>query len=215
MSTLPLLGVETPPTSLRLPVGVNIWGIDPSTKRIALVILQGKGHEEPPELGWFALAVAEMDKGPYRLRELRKALVPWMARYAVVAPPTAVTVEQPFAGGDSKPGRRSVRPHPQSYYVVGVTLEAVADTFGNTECDVGVIDPMSWKADALGRGLGAAKKSQVLGWAQQHGYPGDCPECHGLGKTSDCKPIEAHDVADAAGIATCTAVRFLAGRPLR
>lgn len=215
MSTLPLLGVETPPTSLRLPVGVNVWGIDPSTKRIALVILQGRGRELPPEMGWFALAVAEMDKGPYRLRELRRELVPWMQRYAVVAPPAAVTVEQPFGGGDGGNGRKVVRPHPQSYYVVGVTLEATADTFGGTECDVGAIDPMSWKRDALGAGLGAAKKSQILGWAQQHGYPGNCPQCNGQGKTSDCRPCEAHDVADAAGIATCTAIRLLDGRPLR
>lgn len=215
MTTIPLLGVETPPTSLRLPVGTNIWGIDPSTHRIALMILQGRGMDTGPELGWFCLNVAPMDKGAYRLRELRRGLIPWMRRYAAVAPPAAVTIEQPFAGGDGTKGKRALRPHPQSYYVVGVTLEACADAFGAIECDVGLIDPMSWKRDALGEGLGAAKKSQVLGWAQQHGYPGDCPECHGQGRTSECKPCEAHDIADAGGIATCTAVRYLAGRALR
>lgn len=207
-ATLTLDGVETQPTSLRFTGAV--WGFDLSTSRIALAVLDGR-PDAPPELGWFSLDVQQLDKGPHRLRQLQDDLDPWLERIRSAAMPRLVAVEQPF-------GQGKARPQPQSYYVVAILLAKLARMLEHN-APVGVIEPTSWKKDALGEGNGFAKKGHVLRWAREHGYPGDCSKCHGL-SFKDCDPSsagdrKAHDEADAVGIATAAAVRLCGARSLR
>jgi Holliday junction resolvasome RuvABC endonuclease subunit len=199
-----LPGVELPPVSLRL--SVNLWGIDCSTRRIALGVVQGRGPAEPPEIGWFSLNLPVL-KGAARLAHLHDALPPFFSKVAAVAPPAGVLVEQPF-------GQGKARPHPQSYYVVGVVLCALGLDFGELG-PVEVVEPSSWKKYAMGEGHGFAKKPAILAWAQRTvGYPGECPTCNA--DAPDCDhACAAHDEADALGVVTCAAVRWAAGEPLR
>jgi hypothetical protein len=79
-----------------------------------------------------------------------------------------------------------------------------------------VIEPTSWKCDALGAGAGFAKKSRILAWAQQtFGYTGDCPKCHALGDKNCDAPTRAHDEADSLGVVTCATIRWCRDRALR
>lgn len=205
--TLTLPGVEIPPYSCRLAIGCNVWGFDVSTRRIALAIVQGAGADEPPEVGWFSLAIEQLGGGAPRLAGVHRTLPPWMERFAEVAPPTTVLVEQPYGAGKA-------RPHPQSYYVVGAVLLLCAVQFPRAVVDV--IDPMSWKHDALGKGSGGAKKPKILAWAKSAvGYTGDCRKCHGEGTGSCDEASAAHDEADALGVATCATVRWANAHPLR
>lgn len=207
-TALTLPGVEVPPYSCRL--DENLWGIDPSTRRIALGVIQGRSADQAPEVGWFSHEIEQFDKDPARrLARLDESLQPFLLRIGDVAPPAGVLVEQPFGQGKS-------RPHPQSYYVVGVTLAVLGRCFPDARIDV--VEPTSWKSDALGAGQGFAKKPAILGWAQATvGYPGDCPKCHGQGgpKTPCDHACRAHDEADCLGVATCAAVRWQHARRLR
>lgn len=201
---LTLPGVQTPPASLRL--GVNVWGLDVSTRRISVGVLQGTARDEPPEIGWFSLDVEQHGGGAARLAWLHDALPGFLGKLISAAPPRGVLVEQPY-------GQGKARPHPQSYYVVGVVLCALALDLRDV-ATVEVVDPSSWKRDALGQGHGFARKPEILAWARAAGYPGDCPRCGGQGRDCDV-PGRAHDEADALGVATCAGVRWAAGRSLR
>lgn len=193
---LTLPGLEVPPISLR--IDGNFWGVDPSTKRIALGVVQG--HETTSsEIGWFSEAIEELDKGAFRLGDAKAKARAMFERVAEIAPPTGVLVEQPYGSG--------ARPHPELYYVVGVVLAELADLFPSTAIDV--VEPSSWKATAIGQGYGFAKKPAILAWAQGIGYPETCLRCNSEPRPGgkDCHGI-AHDRADSLGIATCAAVRW-------
>lgn len=57
-----------------------------------------------------------------------------------------------------------------------------------------------WKKRAVGRGN--ATKPQILAWARERGYEGQCPKCLGDASVDACKaPTAAHDEADAFGVA--------------
>jgi Holliday junction resolvasome RuvABC endonuclease subunit len=198
---LTLPGLEVPPLSLR--TSDNLWGLDPSTVRYALGVVQGAGHNAAPDIGWFAEEIAQLDKGAYRLSDARARVTAMFEKVAAVAPPTGILVEQPYGSG--------ARPHPELYYVVGVALEAAATMFPGIAIDV--VEPSSWKAASMGQGYGFAKKPQILAWAQNIGYPETCLRCNAEGE-KDCKGV-VHDQADALGIATCAAVRWCAHRRLR
>jgi hypothetical protein len=204
-SALTLPGVELPPYSLRL--DVNVWGFDVSTRRISLGVVQGHGLDEPPEVGWFSLTVDQLGGGAQRLAGLHASVPPFLRPKGEVAPPALIVAEQPYGQGKS-------RPHPQSYYVVGVLLGLCAVQF--PEAKVDVIDPSSWKRDALGDGSGFAKKPQILAWAQATlGYPGDCRKCHAEGNKPCDEACIAHDEADCLGVVTSTAIRWASDHPLR
>lgn len=204
-TALTLPGVEVPPYSCRL--DDHVWGFDVSTRRIAIGVAQGRGPDEQPELGWFSLAIEQLGGGARRLAGVHATLPPFMARLATAAPPAAVLVEQPYGAGKS-------RPHPQSYYVVGVVLLLCAVQFPTAHVEV--IDPMSWKADALGAGAGAAKKPRILAWARDVlDYTGDCRKCHGEGNGKCDEPCAAHDEADALGVTTAAVIRWSRDRRLR
>lgn len=201
--TLP--GVALPPLTCRLPD--NVWGLDLSTRRIALGVVQGAGPHRQPEVGWFSLEIVQHEGGASRLAGLLDALVPFVQRIATAAPPAAILAEQPY-------GQGKARPHPQSYYVVGVALAVLAREF--PLADVQMVEPTSWKADALGAGAGFAKKPRILRWAQTTlDYTGDCPKCHGLGNAKCDHACRAHDEADCLGVATCAAIRWCRDRRLR
>lgn len=205
MSTLTLPGVEVPPYSCRLED--NVWGLDISTRRIAVGVVQGRGQDAAPEVGWFSHEVEQFDRDPARrLARLLETLPAFLRRLGSVAPPAGVLCEQPY-------GQGKARPHPQSYYVVGVTLALLGQAF--TDARIDVVEPTSWKCDALGTGKGFAKKPAILAWATVTvGYPGDCRKCHGEGK--DCnEPSRAHDEADCLGVATTAAIRWSRDRRLR
>lgn len=56
----------------------------------------------------------------------------------------------------------------------------------------------TWKKRSVGKGN--AGKPEILAWAQERGYEGQCSGCLARGKACR-KPSEAHDEADALGIA--------------
>jgi hypothetical protein len=215
VSTLPLPGVDVPaytppwqfaPRACRLTE--NVWGLDVSTRRIAVGVIQGVALNTEPEVGWFSHEVEQFDKNPARrLARMLETLPAFLDRLGGVAPPVAVLVEQPYGQGKS-------RPHPQSYYVVGVTLALLGQAFPDARIDV--VEPTSWKRDALGEGKGFAKKPVLLAWARTViDYPGDCRKCHGEGKGACDEACRAHDEADAIGVATCAAIRWSRDRRLR
>jgi hypothetical protein len=200
MDALTIPGVQLPPLSLRLNVGVNLWGVDASTRRIALSVVQGRGADEPPDTGWFSLEIEQLGGGAARAAGLLAALPPFVQRLATAAPPVGVLVEQPY-------GQGKARPHPQSYYIVGVVLASIAAQFPTARVDV--VEPSSWKCEALGAGQGFAKKPAILRWARSTiDYPADCPKCHGEGAGNCDHPCRAHDEADSLGDATCAAMRW-------
>lgn len=195
--------------SLRL--DCNVWGLDVSTRRIALGVVQGRGPDAPPEVGWFSHEIEQLGGGAPRLARLLAELPSFLRRIGDVAEPAAVLVEQPFGQGKK-------RPHPQSYYVVGVVLAVLASEFGAPagEAVVRVVEPTSWKADALGAGSGFATKPKVLRWARETiDYPGECPKCGGEGDKKCDASARAHDEADALGVATSAAIRWARDRRLR
>lgn len=202
---LTIPGLEVPPYSCRL--DDNVWGLDISTRRIALAIVQGRGAELRPEVGWFSLEVEQHGGGARRLAWLLEALPPWVRRYADVAPPAAVLAEQPYGQGKS-------RPHPQSYYVVGIVLAVLATEFPNAPVEN--VTPGEWKAEALGLGKGAARKPTILRWANDAvAYTGECPKCNAAGDAKCDNACRAHDEADALGVATSAAIRWAHDRSLR
>lgn len=204
VSALTIPGVEVPPLSCRL--HDNVWGFDVSTRRISVGVIQGRGMQAPPEVGWFSRDVAQHNGGAVRLAGLLEDLPLFLQPIARAAPPSAVLVEQPY-------GQGKARPHPQSYYIVGVVLAVLATQFPGP---VAVVEPTSWKAEALGAGAGFAKKPQILAWARSVvGYSGDCPKCHGDGSDACDNPCRAHDEADGIGVATAGAIRWSRDHRLR
>lgn len=165
-----------PPLSLRLSQAV--WGVDPSTLRVAVGVVKPY-TAAGDRLVWDTLSLEQRDRGARRLRWAHRELVPWFGVWADEHPPQFVLVEQPF-------GKHV---HPESYFMVGVVLAAVAEAVGD-RVPVGTCSPPEWKKLALGAGRGGADKEQVLVWARAAGYTG------GL-----------QDEADAVAIATAAGVR--------
>lgn len=173
----PLPGLERaqPPFSLRL--DGPVWGFDPSTKRISLARLEPThDDEEPTALTWSTLSLSQAN-GLHRLGRAYADISAWLPRDGA---PAAIYVEQPFAG-------KIEHVHPQSYFMVGVLLAALGNAYPLAQIET--VTPAQWKAAALGKGHGFAKKPEIFAWAQQLGYSG---------------AIE--DEADAIGIATGGAV---------
>ena len=167
-----------PPGSLRLSQGV--WGVDPSTLRVSVAVV--KAWEDVGVLDWGTRSLGQFDRGARRLERAHWELVPWFEEWAERRPPGFVLVEQPF-------GRHV---HPQSYFMVGVVLAALARV---VDCPVDVCSPPEWKRMALGAGRGAADKWEIMEWARAAGYSGSL-----------------QDEADAIGIATAAGVRVEGAR---
>lgn len=153
-ATLP--GLELPPASLRLSQGV--WGFDPSTVRMSVAVVQrGLEHVD-------TLSLPRARDNHRRYSVARRALEPFVAELASRFPPSHVFVEQPFA--------KSKHVHPSSYFVIGALLCALGDVLP-AQCEIRLIDPMSWKSRALGKGRGFARPDEYMAWAREvAGYRG-------------------------------------------
>jgi hypothetical protein len=115
--------------------------------------------------------------------------------------PDLVHFEMPFSGSGNAV-------HPQSFFMVGVVLQALFVAFGSGPVIVDV-GPMVWKAAALGKGKGHAGKGAVLRWAREAcAYEGECAKC-GDGTADICaEKNAAHDEADALAIVTGAGVAW-------
>jgi Holliday junction resolvasome RuvABC endonuclease subunit len=155
--TLPLGQELQPPGCLRL--REPLYGIDPSTLRVAVAVLIPNG-DEAPAMRFDILSLPRVD-GPARMGAAFRSLEPWFRdleeRWGT---PRHVFVEQPFAKG------RNV--HPSSQQMVGVVLAAVGVAVPSAR--LGLIAPASWKMRALGEGHGHAEKPEIMEWARAQGY---------------------------------------------
>lgn len=144
-------------TDLLPQTGFRIWGIDPSSKRIALAVVEGDGT--------FTVDSERLPDG-HGCREIRfadsyAAQVEFFKRHPR---PTLVFIEEPFVPRD----HRQVPTHLLMY---GVTLAALGEAL-SVEVPVVELTASQWKAQALGKGNGFAKKPQIVAWAQSLGYAG-------------------------------------------
>lgn len=184
--------------------GMIVWGIDPSTKRIATSVVDVR-RRRVTHVGTLSLPTHERALKP---RELAEQMAAQQEHFRGLVDshgrPTFVAIERPFGGGGSAARKVPV----ESYYAFAITLAALAASVGR---NVGVLelDPGSWKARSLGKGFGHAKKPAVLAWARErHGYVGSCKGCaDGLNPATEGKwkgncPAQsgAHDEADAIGV---------------
>lgn len=184
-----------------------VWGVDPAMKGCSVCVILPPGSAEC-SIVWETIALPGL---PPRLRKGTKAEIAARVaeRRALSAPrlssarlwmrdlfeglrerygaPVCVSVEQPFAAG------RVIEP--VQWYACGVTLEVISFVVGEG-VPVRPVEPMSWKAEALGKGNGHAKKPEVMAWAREMAaYQGS-----------------REDEADATGIAACGAYRLLRER---
>lgn len=170
-----------PPRSLRT-LTDPCWGIDPSSLRVSLAVV-------PAGAGEVVVMTRSLPKASMGLSrwyaESHAVLVPWLEEMAARFPPGLVLLEEPFSHGKS-------HVHPTSNRMLGVLLAALGRALGSPVELVELIGPQSWKARALGKGHGHAKKDEVMAWARDAaGYQG-----------------ELQDEADAIGIATAAALQW-------
>lgn len=155
MATTDQLAGVAPPlslTTLREPV----WGLDPSTLRVALGVISPA--PEGVSVTWDVLSLPRLT-GTWRLTSALWELKRWFKTHAEITMPCRVMLEQPF-------GKHV---HPISYQILTVVLLAAA---GATGCDVELVAPPKWKKLALGDGHGGAPKHEILHWARCVGYTG-------------------------------------------
>jgi hypothetical protein len=177
------------------PVEHPVWGVDPSTRRIALAIVIPAGGVEYRTL---ELGPGSVDAP--KLAHARACMAGWFDSLAQEFDPGSLWVEQPFGGSKS-----SQTVPKQSQWMLAIVMEAA---YAATDAVANLLTPTEWKAKA---GLGgAARKRAILDWARAvHGLELDCDRC---GPDGRCKGGLAHDVADAHGIAVAGAA--FAGRDL-
>lgn len=170
-----------PPRSLQA-LTDPCWGIDPSSLRVSVAIVAPGGVDVYTE----TKSLPKSNMGLSRwYAESHKVLARWLADMAQLWPPGLVLLEEPFSHGKS-------HVHPTSNRMLGVVLAALGEALASPVELVELIGPQSWKARALGKGYGHAKKDEVMAWARDAaGYEG-----------------ELQDEADAIGIATAAALQW-------
>lgn len=182
MSAQPTLeGLPVPPHSLRLRAAV--WGIDPSSVRVAVATVAPFLPPGTVQLGWETLSLPRREALHARFGEAYTALEPWFARLAGEVPPSAVYIEEPFIPREKRKAGRIAH-----VFMWGVTLAALGAVLPDVRVEP--LSPSEWKAAALGAGRGHADKPEILRWAQSVGYSG-----------------VLEDEADALGVATAGAMR--------
>lgn len=192
-----------------LEVPAPVWGVDPAMKGCSICAILPPGSVAagpviwrtvelpglPPRLGPKATKAEKEARSHerrrlyadrvFRARPLLRALFGEVAE--TTGPPAVVYVEQPFAQ------QRIMEPI--QWFVLGVTLEVIATVLSEygTSAEIVPIEPASWKAEAMGKGNGHAKKPEIMAWAREMAaYTGSI-----------------QDEADAAGVAACGAYRYL------
>jgi hypothetical protein len=162
-----------------------VWGVDASTKRLAIGFSDG----ERLEVRSVDFDHKLMDGA--RLANIATVTKTWAAAWANAYPPHYVYVEQPS-------GKRVN--HPLEFAigaVMGGLYEALRYVHPHP-VTVTTIPSATWKLRAMGNGW--SPKPKTLRWARQQGYEGWC-ECLETGQQNcDRKTVE-HDEADAMGIA--------------
>lgn len=165
----------TPRRRLIVPVGHTSWfGVDPSTKRIAIATISSDGLRGVSERAFRSLEGAE------RLADIfvvtRSLAADLMAAGLL---PGVIVVEQPGA-----PRERAV--NPPLYYAVGTILAALSSA---TCAQVEMVVSGTWKKEACGSGSirkpkrGETHEYPVLTWAREQGYKGsswDCADAYGI-----------------------------------
>jgi Holliday junction resolvasome RuvABC endonuclease subunit len=155
------------------------WGLDCSTKCIALCVYDGDRFEH-----WPTIRFQPVHKGAQRLAHAHALLTPWLFDASHWTPPDAVFVEQP-AGKFPKPTLE---------HMVGVVLMTVAEV---TTAPVLTLPVPQWKHMSIGKGN--ASKEQLMEWARERGYEGDSQdEADALGIAVAGHHILERDVREAA-----------------
>lgn len=205
------MSTETLPGLSDVPAFTDVgWGIDPAIKHCSVAVGLPPGSFATHPIIWETVKLPDLPSVPRggskaekdaRRSERRRLYGPRLAEardflhYSFTklaeeyGAPAYVGIEQPFAVG------RMI--DPISWGIWGVTMEVCGALFGRPPLarPIVPIEPMSWKASALGAGHGHAKKPEVLRWARESAaYPG-----------------ALEDEADATGVLVATARRRAAG----
>jgi Holliday junction resolvasome RuvABC endonuclease subunit len=144
------------PRDLLPTVEFPIWGIDPSSKRIAAAIILPDGT-----LAWDNVKLPEPPDRTTRFAEAYAIQVEFFR--SIPFEPALVFIEEPFMPRD----RREAPTHLLMY---GVTLAALGEVLG--AIPLTELTASQWKARAMGQGNGHAKKPAIMAWAQNIGYHG-------------------------------------------
>lgn len=134
------------------------WGMDVSTRRLAVAIVDADGWEDVDTLEY-----GKTEPGAQRLSRIFHTTAAYVGRLAVDHPPVCVWVEQPT-------GRH---PAPTLVHAVGVVMAATYSAlselypFPVSVLGIGVSE---WKAVTVGRGN--ASKQDIAAWAAGIGYDG-------------------------------------------
>lgn len=181
------LGTEmVPPASIWRALPGPIVGIDAQTTRVSLAML-APGYAGPMA---FTLSLDNTGSSGARAWKALAALVPWLQGHALEVTPVAIALEtvNPKATFGNK--------QPQ-LEMLGIVKAALWRVWPAVE--VVEVFPNSWKAAALGKGQGHAKKPAVVAWARVAcGWePG---------------PTAPDDEADALGVATWMALKVVGSR---
>lgn len=144
-----------PPADLLPQVSFRVWGIDPSSKRIALATVEGDGS--------FAVDNVRLTENDDRVLRFADGYAEQVEFFKRFPAPAMVFLEEPFVPRD----RRQIPTHLLMY---GVTLAALGDVLGSVP--VLEMTASQWKARAMGQGNGHAPKEAILAWAQSVGYGG-------------------------------------------
>jgi hypothetical protein len=166
--------------------GLFCWGVDGSTKRLAVGFasdtrVEARHVDFTPDL-WHGA----------RLEDIWTTTRTWVAAWAEQFPPVYVFVEQPSGKSVS----------PQLSYAIGTIMAATYSALRfvfDFPVEVRTVPSSTWKREATGRGW--SPKPATLRWARnEHGFDGTCA-C--LDTVADkCKRDNpAHDLADAIGVA--------------
>lgn len=143
------------PAELLPQTGFRVWGIDPSSKRLAVAVVEGDGS--------FAATNVRLAENPNREARFADAHAAQVDYLKQLPTPALVFIEEPFVPRD----RRQVPTHLLMY---GVTLAALGEVLMGVP--VTELTASQWKAQAMGKGNGFAKPAQYLEWAQSIGYEG-------------------------------------------
>jgi Holliday junction resolvasome RuvABC endonuclease subunit len=144
----------------------TVWGIDPSTKRISVAVIEPDDY--PADESRLHVHTLSLPTGHFarRLAGALDYLLQWLpqliSRYGA---PVCVLVEEPFGGT----GQTQV--HPSSNRTLGVLLAALSTCLPHSTA-IELCGPGSWKARSVGHGR--ASKDDVMAWAiAACGYAGD------------------------------------------
>lgn len=148
------------------------WGIDPSTVRISVAVVDPNGEKWQVRTHSFTRHPA---RSLERVECIRRETDQFLRTLAHVFLPAFVLVEEP--------GGKWVEP--QLQYAVGAILSCVPIVGPGT-----LVPVSTWKLHGLGHG--ATKKPEILRWARRKGYEGNLQdEADALGIAFACRALHS------------------------